>query len=61
MFNYVRHPVTFELYLLSTQEGSNVPLKLKCDGKPICPTKTNTQTVISLQMYDQDEFWDKMG
>ncbi len=29
---YDRHPVTFELYLLLTQEGSNVSLKLNVLG-----------------------------
>ncbi len=39
------HPVTFELYLLSTQEGSNVPLKLKLSG-----AGANIQSVICFKM-----------
>ncbi len=51
-----RHPITFELYSLLKREGSNVPQK-----KTYLSEQTNTQTVISLKSYGQDEFLHKMG
>ncbi len=56
---YDRTPVTFELYIILTEEGSNMPLKWICIGKRICVT--NTQTFIPLKTWGQEKYLDKIG
>ncbi len=60
IFKYDRHPVTFELYLILTHEGSNVALKWEMYWEIYWETylsdQTNTQTVISLKLRAKTSF-----
>ncbi len=58
MFNDDMHPVTFELYLLLTQEGSNVTLN-EIYWETYLTDQTNIQTVISLKLRAKTSFWTK--